>query len=99
MHRVLVVFLLSVFVLRAACLPSGSPLVFAHYMLLTRPPGGDYTNDINLARSAGIDAFAINFGGWNVDFPQQEGYLKDFYTAAETQNYKVFISIDCTSVT
>jgi hypothetical protein len=68
-------------------------------MLVTRPPGDDYTNDINLARSAGIDAFAINFGGWNVNFTQQEGYLKDFYTAAETQNCKVFISIDCTSVT
>lgn len=68
-------------------------------MLLTRPPDGDYTNDINLARSAGIDAFAINFGGWNVNFTEQEEYLKDFYSAAETQNFKVFISIDCTSVT
>lgn len=75
------------------------PYVFAHYMLLTRPPGGDYTNDITLARKAGVDAFAINFGGWNVNFTEQEGYLKDFYTAAETQDFKVFISIDCTSVT
>lgn len=47
-----------------------SPFVFAHYMLLTRSPNGDYTNDINLARAAGIDAFAINFGGWNVNFTQ-----------------------------
>ncbi len=69
------------------------------YRRKVRFPGGDYINDINLARSAGIDAFAINFGGWNVNFTQQEGYFKDFYTAAETQNYKVFISIDCTSVT
>ncbi|UJR18149.1 hypothetical protein I4U23_005049 [Adineta vaga] len=75
-----------------------SPLVFAHYMLITRPPNGDYTNDINLARSAGIDAFAINYGGWNVDFAQQEGYLQDFYSAAEYHNFKVFLSIDCTSV-
>jgi glucan endo-1,3-alpha-glucosidase len=74
-------------------------LVFAHYMLITRPPNGDYTNDMKLARSAGIDAFAINYGGWNVNFPQQEGYLKDFYSAAEKQGFKVFLSIDCTSVT
>ncbi len=97
------------FALQGTCLPSGpyvipkkssiSPLVFAHYMLITRPPDGDYTNDINLARSAGIDAFAINYGGWNVDFTVQERYLKDFYSAAETQGFKVFLSIDCTSVT
>jgi hypothetical protein len=106
MYRPLVIFLLA---LGTTCRPSGSsgmskkssvsPFVFAHYMLLTRPPNGDYTNDINLARGAGIDAFAINFGGWNVNFTEQEGYLKDFYSAAETQNFKVFISIDCTSVT
>lgn len=104
MHRILLIFLL---IFQINCLLSAtilkknsiSPLVFTHYMLVTRLPGGDYTNDINLARNAGIDAFAINFGGWNVNFTQQEGYLKGFYTAVETLNYKVFISFDCTNVT
>ena len=102
MHLLLTITSLILYILQGIiCLPKDSipRFVFAHYMLVTRPPGGDYTNDINLARSAGIDAFAINFGGWNVNFTEQEGYLKDFYTTAERLQYKVFISIDCTSVT
>ncbi|KAI9779642.1 MAG: hypothetical protein M1835_004663 [Candelina submexicana] len=67
-------------------------------MLLTRPPNGDYTNDIKLAAAAGIDAFALNYGGWNVDFNVQDRYLSEFYSAAVTLGFKVFISIDTTSV-
>ena len=77
---------------------AADPMVFAHYMLITRPPNGDYTTDITEAMNAGIDAFVINYGGWGADFNVQDGYLNDFYTAAENLNYKVFISIDCTSV-
>jgi hypothetical protein len=78
---------------------AGSPLVFAHYMLITRPPNGDYSQDFTLAKKAGIDAFAVNYGGWNTDFNQQEGYLADFYRAAAGTGVKVFLSIDTTSVT
>ena len=84
---------------RRAAPASTPPLVFAHYMLITRPPNGDYTNDINLAKEAGIDAFVVNYGGWDVDWTQQESNLKDFYSAAEKLGFKLFLSIDCTSVT
>ncbi|KAL8707588.1 MAG: hypothetical protein Q9220_007429 [cf. Caloplaca sp. 1 TL-2023] len=77
---------------------SATPLVFAHYMLIMQPPNGDYTNDINLAVAAGIDAFAVNYGGWNVDWTQQEGFLAAFYKKAEALNFHLFLSIDTTSV-
>ena len=75
-----------------------SPYVFAHYMLIMQPPNGDYTDDIGLAKAAGIDAFAVNYGGWNVDWAQQEGFLAKFYQTAEAQDFKLFLSIDTTSV-
>ncbi|KAL8836931.1 MAG: hypothetical protein Q9170_002731 [Blastenia crenularia] len=63
-----------------------------------QPPNGDYTNDINLAKAAGIDAFAVNYGGWNVDWTQQEGFLAAFYRKAEELDFHLFLSIDTTSV-
>lgn len=91
------------------CLPSPSrtlskrsssgPLVFAHYMIVEQPPNGDYTNDIKLAKDAGIDAFAINYGGWNADWVQMEGQLAKFYSQAASLNFKVFLNFDLTSVT
>ncbi|MCJ1230621.1 hypothetical protein MMC12_007295 [Toensbergia leucococca] len=94
----------------SACLPvprptttattaTSTPLVFAHYMLITRPPSGNYTNDIVLAQAAGIDAFAINYGGFDAVWSLQEQYLSEFYSAAEALSFKVFLSIDTTSVT
>ncbi|KAL9588899.1 MAG: hypothetical protein Q9203_002301 [Teloschistes exilis] len=77
---------------------TSTPLVFAHYMLVMQPKDGDYTEDINLAKEAGIEAFAVNYGGWNVDWTQQEGYLEKFYRTAETLNFHLFLSIDTTSV-
>ena len=77
---------------------STGPFVFAHYMLITRPPSGNYTNDINLAMAAGIDAFAINYGGVDVDWTVQQGYLAQFYENAAALNFKVFLTVDCTSV-
>ncbi|KAL8692593.1 MAG: hypothetical protein Q9218_002409 [Villophora microphyllina] len=77
---------------------SSTPLVFAHYMLIMQPKDGDYTQDINLAKEAGIDAFAVNYGGWNVDWTQQEGYLRKFYQTAEALDFHLFLSIDTTSV-
>lgn len=78
---------------------ASSPLVFAHYMLIIQPPNNDYTNDINLAKAAGIDAFAVNYGGDNANFPQLDGFLENFYTTAAKMNFKLFTSIDTTSVT
>ncbi|KAI9720561.1 MAG: hypothetical protein M1812_002741 [Candelaria pacifica] len=113
MYQSFVILVFSIFALPIACFPqnqasrdlshqaardTASPLVFAHYMLLTRPPNGDYTNDIKLAADAGIDAFALNYGGWNVDFTVQDGYLSEFYSAAAKLGFKVFLSIDTTSV-
>lgn len=93
----------------ATCLPSLSsalskrsssgPLVFAHYMLIEQPANGDYTHDIQLAKGAGIDAFAINYGGWNANWPQLEAQLSRFYTQAASLSFKVFLNFDLTSVT
>lgn len=78
---------------------SSGPLVFAHYMLIEQPLNGDYTKDIHLAKGAGIDAFAINYGGWNANFDQLSGYLSKFYTQAASLDFKVFLNFDLTSVT
>lgn len=77
---------------------STSRLVFAHYMVLTRPVGNNYTNDITSAKAAGIDAFALNYGGYGVDWNVQQGYLADIYSAAQANSFSVFISFDTTSV-
>ncbi|KAL8732485.1 MAG: hypothetical protein Q9166_002699 [cf. Caloplaca sp. 2 TL-2023] len=77
---------------------SSVPLVFAHYMLIMQPKDGDYTKDINLAKAAGIDAFAVNYGGWNVDWTQHEAQLEKFYRTAEQMSFQLFLSIDTTSV-
>ena len=105
-------FALTVFCLPAKQVLSGrqtygstnKPLVFAHYMLMSRPPNGDYTTDIQLAHDAGIDAFALNYGSWSHNFATQDGYLKSFYESvnaynlARNANFKLFISVDLTSV-
>lgn len=85
---------------------SSVPQVFAHYMLVTRPISGNYTSDITLAASAGISAFALNYGGDDTDFDTQTSYLTEFYdTVADLSsqdvslNFKLFISIDTTAVT
>ncbi|KAI4263102.1 MAG: hypothetical protein L6R42_001740 [Xanthoria sp. 1 TBL-2021] len=77
---------------------SSHPMVFAHYMLIMQPKNGDYTEDINLAKEAGIDAFAVNYGGWNVDWTQHEAQLEKFYRTAEQLDFSLFLSIDTTSV-
>ena len=76
---------------------SSPPLVFAHYMVITQPPDGDYTKDINMAKSAGIDAFAVNYQG--PDFQQSDSSLTRLYQQAKDLDFKLFISIDTTSVT
>lgn len=79
--------------------PSSGPLVFAHYLLIAPPLNNDYTRDITLAKEAGIDAFALNYGGWNADFTKLDSSLDKFYTQAANLSFKVFISFDLTCVT
>jgi glucan endo-1,3-alpha-glucosidase len=76
-----------------------TPMVFAHYMISYQPPKLDYSNDINLAKAAGIDAFAVNYGGWGNAFADFANYLDVFYKTAEHMDFKLFICFDLTSVT
>ncbi|KAF1983405.1 glycoside hydrolase family 71 protein [Aulographum hederae CBS 113979] len=72
-------------------------LVFAHYMLITRPPNANFTPDIIMAKAAGIDAFAINYGGVNVDYDTERTYLSQFYNYCTAQDFFAFLSFDTTS--
>jgi len=74
---------------------SGSKYVVAHFMVGNAYPYtvNDWSKDIELASSAGIDAFALNIGSdsWQPD------RVKDAYTAAQTNGkFKMFISFDMT---
>lgn len=73
-------------------------MVFAHYMISFQPPNLDYTNDMNLAKAAGIDAFAVNYGGWAASWPYFENYLNIMYQTAEKLDFKLFLCMDTTSV-
>ena len=70
------------------------PLVFAHYMITFQPKGGDYTEDITQAKAAGIDAFAVNYGGINVDWTWLASQLDHFYNNASALNFRLFMSYD-----
>ncbi|KAL2044284.1 hypothetical protein N7G274_002989 [Stereocaulon virgatum] len=100
---------LNILAVSVTCLPqpqanlprdvSTTPMVFAHYMIQFQPPNLDYTNDINLAKSAGIDAFAIDYGGVPSALPYFADYLNRFYKAAEKLDFKLFLCIDTTTMT
>ncbi len=75
-----------------------TPMVFAHYMISYQPPNLNYTNDMTLAKNAGIDAFAVNYGGWAASWPYFESYLNIMYQTAEDLNFKLFLCMDTTSV-
>ncbi|KAF1813025.1 hypothetical protein P152DRAFT_335968 [Eremomyces bilateralis CBS 781.70] len=89
--------------------PVGSPdaddydntprLIFAHYMLITPPPDHNYNPDIAAAQAAGIDAFAINYGGVNINPTTLQAELRNFYDACADHGFSAFISIDATSTT
>jgi hypothetical protein len=55
-----------------------------------RADASDYDKDIKLAKSAGIDAFALNIG---TDKPT-DTQLSYAYASAASNNFKVFISFD-----
>uniref|UniRef100_A0A0W0F0S4 Glycoside hydrolase family 71 protein n=1 Tax=Moniliophthora roreri TaxID=221103 RepID=A0A0W0F0S4_MONRR len=68
-------------------------LVFAHFMIgitSNRHSTADYTPDMQLAKSIGIDAFALNIG---LD-PYTDTQLDLAYAAASQNSFKVFISFD-----
>ncbi|RFU74367.1 glycoside hydrolase family 71 [Trichoderma arundinaceum] len=72
---------------------SGNRLVFCHFMIGIvgdRTSAADYDADMQRAKAAGIDAFALNIG---VDSytDQQLGYA---YQSAANNGMKVFISFD-----
>ncbi|KAL6719419.1 hypothetical protein ACLMJK_003659 [Lecanora helva] len=77
---------------------TGPPMVFAHYMISYQPPNLNYTTDMLLAKNAGIDAFAVNYGGWSASWPYFEHYLNVMYTTAEKLGFKLFLCMDTTSV-
>ncbi|KAL8864515.1 MAG: hypothetical protein Q9174_007325, partial [Haloplaca sp. 1 TL-2023] len=62
-----------------------------------QPPNNDYTTDITLTKEIGISAFAVNCGGWNVDWHLHSTHLATFYTQAAAQNFHLFLSFDLTS--
>ena len=77
----------------------GQPkLVIAHHMVGNTYPytKSDWANDIALASSAGIDAFALNVGS----DPWQPDRVKDAYDAAAESGteFKMFMSFDMTCV-
>ena len=78
---------------------NGQPkLVIAHHMVGNTYPytKSDWANDIALASSAGIDAFALNVGS----DPWQPDRVKDAYDAAAEcgTGFKMFMSFDMTCV-
>ncbi|PQE07911.1 alpha-1,3-glucanase mutanase protein [Rutstroemia sp. NJR-2017a WRK4] len=80
-------------VLSQAGLGGQNRYVFAHFIMGivgNRANASDYDNDIKLAKSAGIDAFALNIGTEDSTDTQ----LSYAYASAASNNFKVFISFD-----
>ena len=66
--------------------------VAAHWMVSGVPV--DYKKHIQLAQANGVDAFALNFGGWNLD-TYREVWLKsiaDIFAAAQSLNSNFRVS-------
>jgi glucan endo-1,3-alpha-glucosidase len=73
--------------------------VAAHWMV--SGVAVDYKKHIQLAQANGVDAFALNFGGWNLE-TYREVWLKsiaDIFAAAQAlnSNFRLFFSFDLTS--
>lgn len=55
----------------------------------------DWTTNIQAAQAAGIDGFALNIGGENIDpSSYTQPQLDNAYSAAEGTGFKLFISFD-----
>ena len=82
---------------------SSAKLVFAHYMVCNRNYGGSvagYERDIQEARAAGIDGFALNCGSWNS--ANYKGDTASIFQAARAVapdgSFKLFFSADMTGL-
>lgn len=76
---------------------SETPMVFCHYMLysfLYTDDVAGFTKEIQLAQAHGIDAFALNTQVWDSDYQTRADHL---YDAADSLNFKLFISADMNS--
>ncbi|HUN47091.1 MAG TPA: endo-1,3-alpha-glucanase family glycosylhydrolase [Stellaceae bacterium] len=78
----------------------GERRVFAHYMVCCPMAGldadaGDYLPELRQAQAMGIDAFALNVGGWRKEpiYPAVTGRL---FSAAQSlgTGFKLFFSVD-----
>ena len=83
---------------------SAAKLVFAHYMVSNRSYGGSvagYERDIQEARAAGLDGFALNCGSWNSSM--YKGDTASIFQAARAVapdgSFKLFFSADMTGLT
>ncbi|KAL8918958.1 MAG: hypothetical protein Q9208_007068 [Pyrenodesmia sp. 3 TL-2023] len=67
--------------------------VFAHHIVGNTAAYGaaDWEKDINLAKAAGIDAFALNIAA-KTDYTDAQ--LENAYRAAESSGFKLFLSFD-----
>lgn len=75
---------------------SATHTVYAHHMVGNTYPyaQSDWASDIAAAQAAGIDGFALNMGSdwW------QPARVNDAYNAASAVGFKVFLSLDMTSL-
>ncbi|WVQ85464.1 hypothetical protein IAT38_007629 [Cryptococcus sp. DSM 104549] len=75
---------------------SSTHVVWAHHMVGNTYPYGtsDWATDISAASAAGIDGFALNMGSdsW------QTARVADAYSAAGSTGFKLFLSLDMTSL-
>lgn len=75
---------------------SSSHAVWAHHMVGNTYPysQSDWSRDISAAQAAGIDGFALNIGveSWQLD------RVHDAYAAASGTGFKLFLSLDMTSL-
>ena len=83
---------------------SSAKLVFAHYMVCNRSYGGSvagYERDIQEARAAGLDGFALNCGSWNGGM--YKGDTASIFQAARAVapngSFKLFFSADMSGLT
>lgn len=75
--------------------------VFAHYMVCCPVGGGDssvedYSQEILIAQSSGLDGFVLNCGGWSEAEPHYKARVTKIYEAAKQleTGFKLFISAD-----
>lgn len=49
----------------------------------------DYASEMRLAKECGVDAFAVNYGGYGNDFDTFDQRLELMYQAAHETDFKV----------